>query len=125
MLILTLWQWWYRYGWQAAGRALLGFLSSTVHNFSVPILVRTLLAPWKRTVNVAGPNTPLEVRLQWWVGNQVSRFIGAFVRIAALVTAAIILGLTALAGGILLLLWPLVPLAVLGGVIMAGVRLWM
>jgi hypothetical protein len=125
MLILTLWQWWYRYGWQAAGRALLGFLSSTVHNFSVPILVRTLLAPWKRTVNVAGPNTPLEVRLQWWVGNQVSRFIGAFVRIAALVTAAIILTITALAGGILLLLWSLVPVAVVGGVIMAGVRLWM
>lgn len=124
MIILTLWQWWYRYGWQAAARALLRLLHATLHNFSVPVLVRTLFAPWKQTVNVAGPNTPLPVRLQWWVGNQVSRFLGAFIRIIVLGVAIVFLTATAITGGVLLLLWPFAPVAVVGGFIMAVVRIW-
>lgn len=124
MIILTLWQWWYRYGWQAAARALLHVLHETLHNFSVPVLVRTLFAPWKQTVNVAGPNTPLPVRLQWWVGNQVSRFLGAFIRIIVLGVAIVFLTATAITGGVLLLLWPFAPLAVVSGFIMAVVRIW-
>lgn len=124
MIILTLWQWWYRYGWQAAARALLHVLHETLHNFSVPVLVRTLFAPWKQTVNVAGPNTPLPVRMQWWVGNQVSRFLGTAIRLIVLVVAFLLLTATATIGGVLLVVWPLAPAAIIGGLVMAVVWIW-
>lgn len=124
MITLTLWKWWYQYGWLAAARAFLYMLYGTLQNFSVPVLVRTLFAPWKQTVNTAGPNTPLPVRIRWWVGNQVSRFIGAAIRIIVLISAVILLAIMAVSGGVLLLLWPFAPVAVVGGLVMAVVQLW-
>lgn len=124
MIILTLWKWWYQYGWLAAARALLHMLYGTLQNFSVPVLLHTLFAPWKQTVNIAGPNTPLPVRIRWWVGNQVSRFIGAAIRIIVLISAVVLLMVMTISGGILLLLWPFAPVAVAGGLIMAAVQLW-
>lgn len=124
MILLTLWQWWYWHGWQAAARALLRMLRAVLHNFSVTVLLRTLFAPWKQTVNVAGPDTPLPVRMRWWVGNQVSRFVGLAIRTGVLITAAVILLISSLAGGVLLVTWPLAPIAVLVAVIMAVTRLW-
>lgn len=125
MIILTLWQWWYRHGWQSAASALLQFLKAILQNFSVPVLVRTLFAPWKRTVNVAGPNTPIQVRLQWWIGNQVSRFIGFIIRAFVLMVALLMLLVGAIGGGLLLLAWPLAPVATILAIVMAVVRIWM
>lgn len=94
--------------------------------FSLGLLLRTLAAPWKQTVNVAGPNTPLQVRLQWWLGNQISRVVGFFVRLGTLLAGIVILAVTGLAGGLLILLWPLLPATSLGLVIIGLVlSIWM
>lgn len=124
MAILILWQWWYRRGWQSAAAALLDTIRTTFLSFSVSVLLKTLFAPWKRTVNIAGPNTPLALRVHWWVGNQVSRFIGFFIRVFVLMVSLSVLAAMAVGSLVLLVIWPVAPLAVIAGLIMAVVSVW-
>lgn len=109
MIFGSMWRWWYVHGWQAAAKSLLQLLGRVAEMFSVPILLKTLLAPWKQTVNVPGPNTPLNVRAQWWLGNQISRVVGFGIRLLTIIAAGVTLGLILTVGGLLLLSWYLLP----------------
>lgn len=124
MFIVLLWKWWYTEGWLSAAERVLGSVRQTAESFSVLLLLKTLFSPWKQTVNIPGPNTPLPVRLQWWLGNQISRIVGMFVRLGTLAAALLVISATILLGGAGIMLWPLVPL---GAAILPilGVMLWM
>lgn len=125
MFIVLMWRWWYMNGWISAAKGAIDLLKRQSRALSVPILLRTLFAPWKQTVNIAGPNTPIQVRLQWWVGNQISRFIGSIIRIIVLLIAGVVLGVTAVAAAVLLLSWFFIPVLSVG--LLAGglVAAWM
>ncbi len=51
--------------------------------FSVGILLRTFLAPWKRDI-ISTKNLPLKQRFEIWTMNIVSRLIGAFIKTCTL-----------------------------------------
>jgi len=100
---------------------MVSFLRRVAGEFSLGILLRTLFSPWKRTVNLAGPNTPINVRLQWWLGNQVSRFIGLLIRLITLGVALVFITVMAVLGLAGLLLWPVLPF---GWLVSLGLGLW-
>lgn len=125
MLLTDLWQWWYMNGWMSAAKGAIDLLKRQSRALSVPILLRTLFSPWKQTINIAGPNTPIQVRLQWWVGNQISRFIGFIIRIIVLLIAGIVLGTTAIFATILLLSWFFIPVLSVGLLVGGLVAVWM
>jgi hypothetical protein len=111
MLMLQLFAWWYVRGWQDIARASGTRLIRVAHLFSVPILMRTLWAPWRRIITY--PGASIDAKLRAIGDNLVSRAIGFTVRLLVLITAALILLLTATVGLIVILLWPLIPPAAL------------
>lgn len=110
MLILELLTWWYGQGWLQVAHSFGKRLTRVAHLFSVPILLRTLWAPWRRIITY--PGAGLDARLRAFGDNLVSRCIGFTVRMLVLVAAALILLLTAVGGIILIVLWPVIPLLV-------------
>ena len=107
MLVIGFIQWWYTTGWADAGRRVLDQARHVYRNFSIPTLLRTLFLPWRRIVSAS--DGPLTERLRAMVDNLVSRFVGFSVRILALLAAAVLISLVIVAGGLLVLVWPLLP----------------
>ena len=77
--------------------------------FSVPILLRTLFAPWKRIISY--PGASLEAKLRAFTDNLVSRAVGFVVRVLVLLTALTLEALAACVGVVWIILWPLLPVA--------------
>ena len=107
MLVGEYIHWWYGPGYLWLLRGIGGRLHRLALSFSVPILIRTLFAPWKRIISYGG--TGLQAQLRAAVDNAVSRLVGFMVRVVVLVVAALLMAVTALIGLILLILWPLAP----------------
>jgi len=83
--------------------------------FSVPILLRTLFAPWKRIVSY--PGSSLDAKIRALIDNMVSRAVGFVVRILVLLTALIMEALAGSLGVLWIIVWPCIPL--LGIVLLA------
>jgi hypothetical protein len=113
MLLVAFIGWWYGPGWRDAAAQLNTRLRATFLTFSVPILLRTMFAPWRRIIT--SPGASLQEKARALLDNAISRAVGFSVRLAALIFASLMLAFYALAGGLLLILWPLLP--VLGPVL--------
>jgi hypothetical protein len=109
-------QWWYGPGWRDASTRLRTRMRETVLTFSLPILLTTMFAPWKRIITY--PGNSLQDRLRAVLDNLISRVVGFSVRLIALLTALTLLGIYAVFGGLLLILWPVVPF--LGPILIVG-----
>jgi hypothetical protein len=86
-----------------------------MNNFSVSQLIQTLFQPWRRIVTY--PGASLDAKMRALLDNTISRGIGFAVRFCVLFAA-----LLAIIGIIILtmaeiILWPLLPLMIPGGVI--------
>lgn len=100
-------RWWYGAGWRDAARRVPARLRSIYLSFSVPILLATMFAPWRRIITPGGGS--LGQRGRALVDNLVSRVVGFVVRLLALVSAGLLVAVTAVGGGLLLVIWPLLP----------------
>jgi hypothetical protein len=116
MLLVAFLQWWYGPGWRDAGNRLANVIHDTYLNFSIPILIRTMFAPWRRIVTAPGGS--LQDRLRSLVDNAVSRCVGFVVRLLALIMGCGLLSLYAVFGGLFILIWPALPL--LGPALIVG-----
>jgi hypothetical protein len=110
MIALEILTWWYRQGWlQIAKNAQMRF-TKVSHLFSVPILLRTLFAPWRRIITY--PGASIEAKFRAMGDNLVSRVVGFSVRALVLFSAGLMLLLTIVAAVIQLVAWPLIPPAI-------------
>lgn len=100
--------WWYGKGWRSAFKLAIDWPKAAAKAFSIKILITTLFAPWRRIVSV--PGRSIDEKMRAAVDNLTSRFVGFFVRLGALAAAAVISLLSLLAGVVLALSWPLIPL---------------
>lgn len=76
--------------------------------FSVGLLLGSLFAPF-RQISMGRVRGPLGVQMRAWADRQISRAIGAMLRLVVIVfglAATVIMGAVSLA---ILLLWPFVP----------------
>lgn len=112
MLIIDYLRWWYGKGWKDLGLFFVHRIRRTSQDFSVAILLKTLLKPWRQTIETG--QRSLGDRLRALIGNAVSRGVGASVRIGALLVASLlIIGEAALAT-IFLIGWPFMPISGIG-----------
>jgi hypothetical protein len=110
MLALDFFTWWYGQGWRVVMRKAQERLTKTAQMFSVPILLRTLFAPWRRIVTY--PGASLDAHVRAFLDNLVSRAVGFTVRIFVLIAAGVGLTITGVVIIIELITWPLIPVAV-------------
>lgn len=111
MLAFEMFFWWYGQGWILAAKSIGQALTGISRLFSVPILIRTLFAPWKRIVTY--PGASLDAKLRAYGDNVVSRAIGFVVRFLVLLTALVLWALVLMTGVACCILWPFVPLGAL------------
>jgi hypothetical protein len=108
MFLVGFFEWWYGPGWRDAAQRLRTRLHDTYLGFSVPLLARTIFAPWRRITSA--PGASLQDHMRAMVDNLVSRAVGSTVRIFTLIAALGIMAAYATIGGLLLVLWPVLPL---------------
>ncbi len=116
MLVFGFIQWWYGPGWRDMANRVIGRARQTYAYFSISLLLRTLFQPWRRIMSPPGGS--LQQRVHALADNAVSRGVGFSIRIIALFTAVIMITLTLVLGGLLVILWPILPLISIG--LMAG-----
>ena len=107
MLVIGFLRWWYGPGWRDASQRTMRAVHHTYLNFSVPILLRTLLAPWRRIITTSEGSLAQQARAM--LDNLVSRAVGFGVRITALISAVALMAVMLVGGGLLILLWPILP----------------
>ncbi|HEX5395250.1 MAG TPA: hypothetical protein VFW52_02805 [Candidatus Saccharimonadales bacterium] len=107
MFLVELFKWWYGFGWLDAWKRVGGSAQKTGRQFSIPVLLKNLFAPWKQIVSL--PGRSLDDKFRAMVDNLVSRTIGFFVRMLTLIAAMVVICLSAALSLALAVVWPLLP----------------
>lgn len=108
MVFVALFSWWYTTGWAQLGRRALLRLAGVLDFFSVGLLFKSLFAPF-RQISVGRVQGSLDTQIRAWADRQVSRAIGAAVRLVVIMVGLIAVMLTFVVSFFLLALWPFVP----------------
>lgn len=103
--------WWYSTGWIETFQRVGGRVKAVWRMFSVPILLRTLFAPWRRIISAPGKS--IDQIFRGMIDNTVSRLVGFTVRCFALFAAILLTGLALVVGLVIVVAWPLLPPAVI------------
>jgi hypothetical protein len=115
MVIADILIWWYGAGWKHLVQRWTEAVRRIGLQFSVPLLARTLFAPWRRIISYG--NESFIDGLKAALDNGVSRFVGFWVRVIVILTAGLLMCLLAVVGLIATLLWPLLPLLAIGFIV--------
>jgi len=119
-MLIAFFSWWYGNGWRQVVNSFKPRIRTIAENFSVAQLLRTLFSPWKRIITP--PGRSLEARFRAAGDNVFSRCIGFIVRVGVLLAALICVLVVVVLSIIEIIVWPLLPLAVPGFIIMGLVR---
>lgn len=109
MLIIALFSWWYTAGWAQQAKRAVARLAGVLDFFSVGLLLKSLFAPF-RQISVGRVQGSLDRQMRAWADRQISRGIGAMVRLAVILFGLLATVVMVIVSVVLLLLWPLVPL---------------
>ena len=118
MVIVWALSWWYGQGWLVQFSRLRSQLASSYDYFSIGQLASTLFAPF-RQISAGRVGGPIGVQARAFFDRQLSRVIGAFVRLLLIIIGSVWLILQVLFGTLILLMWLIMPLLpVIGFVLM-------
>jgi len=109
-MLMSLFQWWYGHGWKTALEHAKTRIIRAYRLFSLPVLLRTLVAPWRRIITA--PGAGLDAHIRALTDNFVSRIIGFFVRFFVLFTAGLVIAASVVVSFLEVISWPLIPLLV-------------
>jgi hypothetical protein len=110
--MLTYFSWWYYnepiYLWHSV----VVTTKKVFYSFSIPLLLRTLFAPWKKDVMYL-ENASLSDSFQIFIANMVSRLVGAIVRFFTIIAGLVTTLLTFILGLIFVFCWLLIPVIII------------
>ena len=106
-------KWHYSIAYKDIVRIWLNYLWFIQHFFSITILFKTLLQPFKKLDDKSKTGFNLEALAQKLVVNLISRLVGIFVRTAIILLGVGFLLLAFLIGVVTLLIWTTLPLAII------------
>lgn len=113
--------WWYGAGLEQSWQIAVAVLYEVADIFSLDILVKTWLAPWKNDV-LSAQNIALSDQIKLWEQNLASRLVGFFVRSVIIFLAVISLAILTILLAIGLVIWLIVPALI---IILPLVAVWM
>lgn len=114
MFVVDLVQWWYARGWSTFFGDMKRMLKNTADTFSIGDLLKTLFAPY-RQIDADGERGPIFASL---ISKLISRLIGFFTRTILIISGLVLMLIEVLVMGLMMVVWPLVPLLPLVGIIL-------
>lgn len=118
-IALVFWKWYYGEAVKNVLNAWRNFIIFALNYFSIPLLLKTLFAPWKRDITRRPRGLDIKKFFDYLTFNLISRGLGFLVRIVTILVGIIFLILTAVVGAIFFALWLVMPLVLLGLLIFA------
>jgi len=122
-IALVFWRWYYGESVKDVLTGWKNFIIFAVNYFSIPLLLKTLLAPWKRDITKRPKGLDFKKLFEYLVFNLISRGLGFLVRFATIVIGIIFLVFTIIGGAVFFILWLILPLILLGLLIFAFILL--
>ncbi len=109
--VVDLFYWWYAKSIQKIYVFCIGTIKYIYHFFSIPYLIQTLFAPWKR--DISSPVNPnIQQMFQAFIDNLIARFVGFIVRIMTIFAGLFILISVFVLLVLLILIWTLFPVLI-------------
>jgi hypothetical protein len=96
-------------------KAFKNFLVFNFNFFSIGLLAKTLFSHWRRYREFYPRGFDIKRYFQVWIGNMISRCLGAFVRIVTIMVGLIVEILILIAGVIVFLAWIFLPVFLIFG----------
>ena len=119
MAIAEMFLWWYAHGWSVFVQKIKNFMANIIDFFSMSDLLRTLFQPFRQiSAATASAESSLDLKFHMFIDRLVSRIVGFFSRLTLLFAGTIIILLGGIFSLILIIIWPLVPLAPIAGIIL-------
>lgn len=112
---VEIFRWWYTAGWRALLRRTSRNFTWLGQSFSAGTLLLTLFDPWKRVITY--PGAGLDAHMRALVDNTVSRFVGFWIRLFVLVAFVFSAVILLIYNLVLLVAWPLIPLASIAAIV--------
>lgn len=119
MLFVSLMRWWYGPGWLDQVGLVHGRLDKTADFFSIELLAKTLLKPFRQIDADVARKGSFDVLLRGLIDQLFSRLIGAMIRLVMIIIGCVAVCGEMLFGFMRLVLWPVMPVLPLVGVVVA------
>ena len=113
-IVLVFWRWYYGEAVKGVVTAWKNFIIFATNYFSIPLLLKTLFAPWKRDITKKPRGLNLKKFFEYVAFNTISRGLGFIVRVFTIIAGIIYLILTIVIGAVVFVLWLALPYIILG-----------
>ena len=118
MLVISFVQWWYGRGFKEFLAKFVDHLKDVADFFSIRLLVRHLFAPFRQIATEKKTNLPMSERIHAWADLMISRLVGATIRFVLLIVGTVFLLIRFILGVIVMILWPLAPVAMVAAALL-------
>ena len=118
MLVLDLLSWWYSRGFSELINGLKERLRDAADFFSIRLLMQNFFSPYRQISAQGTSSSAVNDRMQAFLDSLISRVVGTVVRLFVLLVGIIVIFLQITVGVVMIMIWPLIPMTVVGGVIL-------
>lgn len=112
--IIIFWRWYYSRAIKDILTAWKNFIIFSLEYFSIPLLLKTLLSPWKRDITKKPRGFDIQKFFSYLSFNAISRVIGLIVRLSTIIVGIIIFFAIIIFGGLFFIIWLILPFALVG-----------
>jgi len=117
--MVIFWKWYYKEAVKDILRGWKNFIIFSLEYFSIPLLLKTLFAPWKRDITRKPRGLDLKKIFEYIIFNLISRSIGFIVRFFTILAGIIFFLTVVILGAVFFIIWLFLPLIILGLFILA------
>ena len=118
-IIGIFWRWYYGRAKKDVLKGWKNFIIFSLEYFSIPMLLRTLFAPWKRDITKRPRGLDLKKLFECLIFNLISRGIGFLVRFITICLGILFFFSVIILGAVFFIIWLFLPLIMLGLFILA------
>lgn len=113
-VIVIFWRWYYKEAVKDVLKGWRNFIIFSLEYFSIPLLLKTLLAPWKRDITRRPRGLDFKKLFEYITFNTISRGLGFIVRFLTICVGILFFFLVVILGAVFLVLWLFLPLIFIG-----------
>ena len=122
-IAIVFWRWYYGEAIKDVLTGWKNYIIFSLNYFSIPLLLKTILAPWKRDITRKPRGFDVKKVFEYIAFNLISRGIGFLVRFFTIIVGIVFFLLVLVFGFIFFIVWLILPFAIVGLFIFAIILL--